>query len=250
MCAIVGYVGGRSALDVVTAGLRRLAHRDYDSAGVAVLADGGLAAAKKAGDLADLDRELAARPLPTGTTAIGHTRRATHGAPTDANAHPHLDDAGRVAVVHNGTVENADPLRAELAACGHRLASDTDTELVAHLLAEAFSSTGDLAEAMRQVCGRLTGTFALVAVVADEPDVLVGGCHGAPLVVGVGTGEHFLASEPAAFTDHTDEAVAIGPDQVVEVRREGIAVTGFDGVPAPARTYRVDGDAAPAATGG
>src|SRR4051812_5798326 len=155
MCGIVGYVGGQSALDVVLAGLKRLEYRGYDSAGVAVLADGGLAAAKKAGKLANLEKELADRPLPSGSTGIGHTRWATYGGPTDANAHPHLDNAGRVAVVHNGIIENFASLRAELAERGHDLASDTDTEVVAHLLAEEYSSCADLAEAMRLVCRRL-----------------------------------------------------------------------------------------------
>jgi len=155
MCGIVGYVGSQSALDVVMAGLKRLEYRGYDSAGVAVPADGGLAAAKKAGKLVNLEKELTERPLPAGTTGIGHTRWATHGGPTDANAHPHLDNAGRVAVVHNGIIENFAALRAELAERGHELLSETDTEAVAHLLAEEFSVTSDLAEAMRLVCRRL-----------------------------------------------------------------------------------------------
>lgn len=139
MCGIVGYVGPQSALEVVMAGLKRLEYRGYDSAGVAVLADGGLAAAKRAGKLVNLEKELVERPLPTGSTGIGHTRWATHGGPTDANAHPHLDNAGRVAVVHNGIIENFAALRAELAERGHELTSETDTEAVAHLLAEEYS---------------------------------------------------------------------------------------------------------------
>lgn len=174
MCGIVGYVGSQSALDVVMAGLKRLEYRGYDSAGVAVLSDGGMAAAKRAGKLVNLEKELLERPLPTGPTGIGHTRWATHGGPTDANAHPHLDNAGRVAVVHNGIIENFALLRGELEERGHELASETDTEVVAHLLAEEFSSCADLAEAMRLVCRRLEGAFTLVAVHADEPDVVVG----------------------------------------------------------------------------
>ncbi|MEU3958985.1 glutamine--fructose-6-phosphate transaminase (isomerizing) [Streptomyces buecherae] len=250
MCGIVGYVGGQSALDVVLGGLGRLEYRGYDSAGVAVLADGGLAAAKKAGNLANLHKELADRPLPTGTTGIGHTRWATHGGPTDANAHPHLDTAGRVAVVHNGIIENFAPLRAELAERGHALASETDTEVVAHLLAESFSSTGDLAESMRQVCGRLEGAFTLVAVVADDPDVVVGARRDSPLVVGVGVGENFLASDVSAFIEHTREAIELGQDQVVELRRDAVTVTGFDGAPATVRPYHVDWDASAAEKGG
>ncbi|MGW7485982.1 glutamine--fructose-6-phosphate transaminase (isomerizing) [Streptomyces sp. NPDC054786] len=250
MCGIVGYVGGQSALDVVLAGLKRLEYRGYDSAGVAVLADGGLAAAKKAGKLANLEKELADRPLPAGSTGIGHTRWATHGAPTDENAHPHLDNAGRVSVVHNGIIENFAGLRAELTDRGHELTSETDTEVVAHLLAEAYSSCGELAEAMRQVCGLLEGAFTLVAVHADEPDVVVGARRNSPLVVGVGDGEAFLASDVAAFIAHTREAIELGQDQVVELRRDGVTVTDFDGAPAQVREYHVDWDASAAEKGG
>ncbi|UZI29284.1 glutamine--fructose-6-phosphate transaminase (isomerizing) [Streptomyces sp. VB1] len=250
MCGIVGYVGMQSAQDVVVAGLKRLEYRGYDSAGVAVLADGGLAAAKKAGKLVNLEKELAARPLQAGRTGIGHTRWATHGAPTDANAHPHLDNAGRVAVVHNGIIENFAALRRELTGRGHALESETDTEVVSHLLAEAFSAGGDLAEAMRQVCRRLEGAFTLVAVHADQPDVVVGARRNSPLVVGVGQDEWFLASDVAAFIAHTRSAVELGQDQVVELSREGVVVTGFDGELAEVREYHVDWDASAAEKGG
>ncbi|MEU0006461.1 glutamine--fructose-6-phosphate transaminase (isomerizing) [Streptomyces sp. NPDC006314] len=250
MCGIVGYVGPQPALDVVMAGLKRLEYRGYDSAGVAVLADGGLATAKKAGKLVNLEKELVERPLPTGPTGIGHTRWATHGGPTDANAHPHLDNAGRVAVVHNGIIENFAVLRAELAERGHELTSETDTEVVAHLLAEEFSVTADLAEAMRLVCRRLEGAFTLVAVHADDPGVVVGARRNSPLVVGVGEGEAFLASDVAAFIAHTRSAIELGQDQVVELRRDGVTVTGFDGRPAEVRSYHVDWDASAAEKGG
>ncbi|MFJ5640503.1 glutamine--fructose-6-phosphate transaminase (isomerizing) [Streptomyces sp. NPDC093223] len=250
MCGIVGYVGAQSALDVVVAGLKRLEYRGYDSAGVAVLADGGLASARKAGKLVNLEKELTERPLPSGTTGIGHTRWATHGGPTDANAHPHLDNAGRVAVVHNGIIENFAALRAELAERGHDLTSETDTEVVAHLLAEEFSGTADLAEAMRLVCRRLEGAFTLVAVHADDPDVVVGARRNSPLVVGVGEGEAFLASDVAAFIAHTRSAIELGQDQVVELRRDGVTVTRFDGAPADVRSYHVDWDASAAEKGG
>ncbi|MEU2546522.1 glutamine--fructose-6-phosphate transaminase (isomerizing) [Streptomyces roseolus] len=250
MCGIVGYVGGQSALDVVVAGLKRLEYRGYDSAGVAVLADGGLAAAKKAGKLVNLEKELAERPLAAGSVGIGHTRWATHGGPTDANAHPHLDNAGRVAVVHNGIIENFAALREELAERGHGLLSETDTEVVAHLLAEEFSSVGDLAEAMRLVCRRLDGAFTLVAVHADQPDVVVGARRNSPLVVGVGEGENFLASDVSAFIAHTRSAIELGQDQVVELTREGVAVTDFEGAPADVRAFHVDWDASAAEKGG
>ncbi|MEU0302771.1 glutamine--fructose-6-phosphate transaminase (isomerizing) [Streptomyces sp. NPDC006175] len=250
MCGIVGYVGAQSAQDVVVAGLKRLEYRGYDSAGVAVLADGGLASAKKAGKLLNLEKELKDRPLPAGNTGLGHTRWATHGGPTDANAHPHLDNAGRVAVVHNGIIENFAALREELAGRGHDLTSETDTEVVAHLLAEAYSSGGDLAEAMRQVCRQLEGAFTLVAVHADEPGVVVGARRNSPLVVGVGEGEMFLASDVAAFIAHTRDAIELGQDQVVELGRDGVTVTGFDGLPADVREYHVDWDASAAEKGG
>ncbi|MEV5578699.1 glutamine--fructose-6-phosphate transaminase (isomerizing) [Streptomyces parvus] len=250
MCGIVGYVGMQSAQDVVVAGLKRLEYRGYDSAGVAVLADGGLAAAKKAGKLVNLEKELGDRPLPSGRTGIGHTRWATHGAPTDANAHPHLDNAGRVAVVHNGIIENFAALRRELTGRGHALESETDTEVVGHLLAEAFSAGGDLADAMRQVCRRLEGAFTLVAVHADQPDVVVGARRNSPLVVGVGQDEWFLASDVAAFIAHTRSAIELGQDQVVELSPEGVTVTGFDGEPADVREYHVDWDASAAEKGG
>ncbi|MGW3802487.1 glutamine--fructose-6-phosphate transaminase (isomerizing) [Streptomyces clavifer] len=250
MCGIVGYVGGQSAQDVVVAGLKRLEYRGYDSAGVAVLADGGLAGAKKAGKLLNLEKELKDRPLPAGNTGVGHTRWATHGGPTDVNAHPHLDNAGRVAVVHNGIIENFAALREELAGRGHELASETDTEVVAHLLAEAYSSAGDLAEAMRQVCRRLHGAFTLVAVHADAPDTVVGARRNSPLVVGVGDGEMFLASDVAAFIAHTRDAIELGQDQVVELSRDGATVTGFDGLPADVHAYHVDWDASAAEKGG
>ena len=253
MCGIVGYVGKQPALDVVIAGLKRLEYRGYDSAGVAVQteSDGTLAVDKRAGKLANLEKSLADRPLPGGTTGIGHTRWATHGGPTDANAHPHLDDARKVAIVHNGIIENFAVLRAELAERGHELRSETDTEVVAHLLAEEFEPAGgDLAEAMRRVCRRLDGAFTLVAVHADVPGVVVGARRNSPLVVGRGDGENFLASDVAAFIAHTREAVELGQDQVVELRAGSVTVTDFDGAPAEIREYHVDWDTSAAEKGG
>ncbi|MEU3494155.1 glutamine--fructose-6-phosphate transaminase (isomerizing) [Kitasatospora cineracea] len=253
MCGIVGYTGPQSALDVVIAGLRRLEYRGYDSAGVAVQTAGAdgqwlLSTDKRAGKLVNLEKSLAETPLPAGTTGIGHTRWATHGGPTDANAHPHLDDHRKVAVVHNGIIENFARLRADLTDRGRTLRSETDTEVVAHLLAEAYD--GDLAEAMRAVCRQLDGAFTLVAVHADAPGTVVGARRNSPLVVGVGDGENFLASDVAAFIAHTREAVELGQDQVVELRPEGVTVTNFDGTPAEVREYHVDWDASAAEKGG
>jgi glutamine---fructose-6-phosphate transaminase (isomerizing) len=243
MCGIVGYVGGKPALDVVLEGLRRLEYRGYDSAGVAVLAGGVLNGRKKAGKLANLEKELGERPLPASTVGLGHTRWATHGGPTDANAHPHFDTAGKVAVVHNGIIENFAALRAELTSSGVELRSETDTEVVAHLLgAEMAAGAGSLAEAMRRVCRRLDGAFTLVAVHVDDPDVVVGARLNSPLVVGVGEGEAFLCSDVAGFIGHTREAIELGQGQVVEVRRDGVTVTDFAGAVAEAKRFHVNWD--------
>src|SRR3954447_6982792 len=250
MCGIVGYIGDKPVLDVVIEGLRRLEYRGYDSAGVAIVADGELQTAKKAGKLVNLEKSLDEHPLPASTLGMGHTRWATHGAPTDRNAHPHLDDSGKVAVIHNGIIENFAGLRAELEGRGREFRSDTDTEVAAHLLAEAYDEAGDLAEAMRMVCRRLEGAFTLVAVPADVPDVVVGPRRNSPLVVGVGDGENFLASDVAAFIAHTRDAIELGQDQVVELRRSGVVVTDFRGAPAPVKEYHVDWDVSAAEKGG
>jgi len=253
MCGIVGYVGSATPsgrpLEVVLGGLRRLEYRGYDSAGVALVSPNApLAVAKKAGKLANLLAELEQHPLPDATAAIGHTRWATHGGPTDANAHPHV--AGDVAVIHNGIVENYVELKAELLAEGVQFASETDTEVVAHLLARAYRSTGDLTVAMAQVARALTGTFTLLAVHAARPDLVVGARHDSPLVVGLGEGENFLGSDVAAFIAHTREALELGQDQVVTITADEVVVTDFAGRPAAARRYTVDWDAAAAEKGG
>ncbi len=220
MCGIVGYIGPQRASDVVLDGLRRLEYRGYDSAGVAVIANGELISAKRAGKLGNLIADLDEHPLPDTRVGMGHTRWATHGAPNDRNAHPHLDESGRVAVVHNGIIENFAALRAQLEASGHELHSDTDTEVVAHLLSDEFAGTGDLAEAMRRTCQLLEGAFTLVALHADQPDLVVGARRNSPLVVGLGDGENFLGSDVAAFIEHTREALELGQDQVVELRSD------------------------------
>ncbi len=251
MCGIVGYVGDKQAQDVVIEGLRRLEYRGYDSAGIALVSGSELATRKRAGKLANLEKLLAEQPMPESTLGMGHTRWATHGGPTDRNAHPHLDDDKRVAVIHNGIIENFATLRAELEARGHEMRSDTDTEVVAHLLSEAYEPAGrDLAEAMRRVCRRLSGAFTLVAVHADEPDVVVGARRNSPLVVGVGVGENFLGSDVSAFIAHTRDAIELGQDQVVELRRDRVEITTFDGEPAQVRAYHVDWDASAAEKGG
>ncbi|HEX3932257.1 MAG TPA: glutamine--fructose-6-phosphate transaminase (isomerizing) [Nocardioides sp.] len=242
MCGIVGYVGRQRAQDVVMEGLRRLEYRGYDSAGVALVAGDRIAWAKKAGKLANLEKELAEAPLPDATTGIGHTRWATHGAPNDANAHPHLGNAGRVALVHNGIIENFAELRAEVEAAGDRLSSETDTEIVAHLVESAVARGASLTEAMCQVCTRLEGAFTLVAVDAEDPDRVVAARRNSPLVVGIGEGESFVGSDVAAFIEHTREALELGQDQVVTITRDSVEVTGFDGTLTEGRRYHVDWD--------
>lgn len=251
MCGIVGYVGPKSAVDVVVSGLKRLEYRGYDSAGVAVVTPDGLSTRKKAGKLANLQEVIAADPMADAGIGIGHTRWATHGGPTDNNAHPHISSDGTVAVIHNGIIENFAEIRAELTALGIELRSETDTEVVAHLLQIVLPTVdGDLMEAMRRVCRRLSGAFTLVAIVADQPDVVVAARRNSPLVVGCGDGENFLASDVSAFIEHTRHAIELGQDQVVCITRDGVTVTDFDGAPADVTEFEVTWDAAAAERGG
>jgi glutamine---fructose-6-phosphate transaminase (isomerizing) len=242
MCGIVGYVGEQQAQDVVIEGLRRLEYRGYDSAGIALVTGDALATEKRAGKLANLEKAIVDAPLPASTTGIGHTRWATHGAPNDVNAHPHLGHAGRVGLVHNGIIENFADLRARLEADGHDLASETDTEVAAHLLELQVASGVDLTTAMQRVCQQLEGAFTLVAVDALDPSRVVAARRNSPLVVGLGQGENFLGSDVAAFIEHTRDALELGQDQVVTITRDGVSVTGFDGSPASGTPYHVDWD--------
>jgi len=242
MCGIVGYVGAKQAQAVVVEGLRRLEYRGYDSAGIALVADGSIASAKRAGKLANLEKAIAEDPLPESTTGIGHTRWATHGAPNHRNAHPHPGATGRVALVHNGIIENFVTLRTELEDAGHELVSETDTEVVSHLLENEVLAGTDLTTAMQNVCRRLEGAFTLVAVDALDPARVVAARRNSPLVVGIGDGENFLGSDVAAFIEHTREALELGQDQVVTITAEGFSVTGFDGTPSEGKRYHVDWD--------
>ena len=247
MCGIVGYVGEKSARDVVIEGLRRLEYRGYDSAGIALVSgDGTLASDKRAGKLANLEKALEEHPLPPATTGVGHTRWATHGAPNDTNAHPHMGQEGRVAVVHNGIIENFASLRDQLERAGHDLRSETDTEVAAHLLEAAVLDGLDLAAAMQSVCRRLEGAFTLVAVDAQDPSRVVAARRNSPLVVGLGEGENFVGSDVAAFIEHTRDALELGQDQVVTITRDEVVITDFDGRPAEGRPYHVDWDIAAA----
>jgi glucosamine--fructose-6-phosphate aminotransferase (isomerizing) len=250
MCGIVGYVGEQQARDVVLEGLRRLEYRGYDSAGIALVADGVIAGDKRAGKLANLEKALEETPLPPSTIGIGHTRWATHGAPNDVNAHPHLGARRRVAVVHNGIIENFAQLRRELERSGHELVSETDTEITAHLLEAEVEAGHDLTVAMQNVCRRLDGAFTLVAVDALDPTRVVAARRNSPLVVGIGDGENFIGSDVAAFIEHTREALELGQDQVVTITRDDVSVSDFSGAPAEGQRYHVDWDLAAAEKGG
>ena len=258
MCGIVGYAGrpvaqgGHPATEVVLEGLRRLEYRGYDSAGIAVIADGAIASRKKAGKLANLLAEIDQDPLPESSTAIGHTRWATHGGPSDKNAHPHLADGGRLAVIHNGIIENFSPLKKSLLERGHTFLSETDTEVAAALLGDIFNgeAAGDLTRAMQLTASRLEGAFTLLAIHADLPGVVVAARRNSPLVVGLGEGENFLGSDVSGFIDYTKRAVELGQDQVVTITPEDYSVTDFAGNPAQGREFTVDWDAAAAEKGG
>lgn len=264
MCGIVGYAGlpadqgGHEALDVIMEGLRRLEYRGYDSAGVAVVpaasqsGDEGIQWRKKAGKLSNLTAEIEADPMPAASTGIGHTRWATHGGPTDVNAHPHVVAGGRLAVIHNGIIENFAQLKSELAAKGHTFLSETDTEVAATLLGDVYESEAerDLTRALQLTSARLEGAFTLLAVHADHPGVVVASRRNSPLVVGLGEGENFLGSDVSGFIDYTRRAVELEQDQVVTITPVSYAVTDFAGNPARGKEFTVDWDAAAAEKGG
>ncbi|MEV7798787.1 glutamine--fructose-6-phosphate transaminase (isomerizing) [Microbacterium foliorum] len=252
MCGIVGYVGPRPSQDILLAGLARLEYRGYDSAGVAVIdGDGSLGMRKKAGKLAMLRDSLKDAALADGNTGIGHTRWATHGGPTDENAHPHLADDDKLAVIHNGIIENFASLRDELLADGVAFRSETDTEVAAALLGREYRNNGgDLQGAFRAVVNRLEGAFTLLAMHQDHPGLVVGARRNSPLVIGLGEGENFLGSDVAAFIEHTRKALAIGQDQIVSITPDAVAVTDFSGTPVEAEPFDVSWDAAAAEKGG
>lgn len=251
MCGIVGYVGKNQALEIIVAGLRRMEYRGYDSAGVAVVAGDKLEVRKKAGKLVNLEALIGSDPLPQSTTGIGHTRWATHGGPTDSNAHPHVSSDRRIAVIHNGIIENFHSLRTELESYGVLLESETDTEVVAHLISRALPDLGnDLRLAMQAVCSRLQGAFTLVVVDRDQPDRVVGARRNSPLVVGLAPDGNFLASDVSAFVDYTKSALELGQDEIVLLTADSVVVTDFSGNVVSPRPFTIDWDAAAAEKGG
>ncbi|MEP6478176.1 MAG: glutamine--fructose-6-phosphate transaminase (isomerizing) [Rhodoglobus sp.] len=251
MCGIVGYVGDNKSLEVLLGGLKRLEYRGYDSAGVAVIdQDGHLGTRKRAGKLQILVDDLQDHPLPNGATGIGHTRWATHGGPTDRNAHPHLSADGKLALIHNGIIENFATLKQELLDTGAEFTSETDTEVAALLVGREYDATGDLTEALRRVVARLDGAFTLLVVHEDQPGVVVGARRNSPLVIGLGDGENFLGSDVAAFVEFTRRAVAIGQDQIVTIRPDSVVVTDFDGKPVETEEFEIAWDASASEKGG
>ena len=258
MCGIVGYVGQRPARDIVVDALRRMEYRGYDSAGVALIdGRGGLTVRRRAGRLANLEAALDETDDASlvGSTGLGHTRWATHGRPTDRNAHPHRDAAGKIAVVHNGIIENFAALRAELEADGVEFASDTDTEVAVHLVSRQYhhgDTAGDFTASVLAVLRRLDGHFTLVFANADEPGTIIAARRSTPLVVGVGDGEMFIGSDVAAFIEHTRDAIELGQNQAVVITAGGYRITDFDGNPddANARHFHIDWDMSAAEKGG
>jgi len=250
MCGIVGYSGPQSAITPLIEGLRRLEYRGYDSAGIALGVPGKLFIEKRAGKLVNLENALDSS-LPIVHSGIGHTRWATHGGPTDRNAHPHVDNEGKLAVIHNGIIENYSELRKNLEARGHIFSSETDTESVAHLLSDLRKErNGDLSAAMRDAVKALRGSFTLVAIHADTPDVIVGVRRNSPLVVGVGNGENFLASDVAAFIDYTKRAIELGQDEVVTITPTSVKITDLEGIAVEPKEYEISWDAIAAQKGG
>ncbi|MBM7051190.1 glutamine--fructose-6-phosphate transaminase (isomerizing) [Rothia sp. ZJ1223] len=262
MCGIVGYVAlgttpdnkkfDHTAYDVLLEGLRRQEYRGYDSAGVAVIGDNGIEFRKKAGKLVNLAESVAETPLSESSIGIGHTRWATHGGPTDANAHPHVVDNGKLAVVHNGIIENFAELRAELLEQGVEFLSETDTEVAANLIASIYNSleSKDLTEAIRLASNRLEGAFTILAIHQDHPNRVVATRRNSPLVIGVGENEYFLGSDVSGFIDYTKNAVEMGQDQIVTITGEGYDIIDFEGNPTDGKPFHIEWDATAAEKGG
>jgi glutamine---fructose-6-phosphate transaminase (isomerizing) len=221
MCGIVGYVGPREAATLLLEGLRRLEYRGYDSAGIAVVNGDGLKVYKSAGKLSNLEKQLAGK-MPTGTLGIGHTRWATHGAPTTPNAHPHTDQSGRIALIHNGIIENSGAIRKALVKRGHEFTSETDTEVLAHLIGELYQ--GNLEEAVAAALRDVDGAYGIAVISADEPDTLVAARKGSPLIVGVGEHERFVASDASPLLEHTRSVIYLDDGEMVVLTRDGYRV--------------------------
>jgi len=256
MCGIVGYIGRKPALPVILDGLRRLEYRGYDSAGVALTGSDKVGLTKTEGRIADLVEKLARETIPQSTVGIGHTRWATHGRPSDRNAHPHTDCTGKIAVVHNGVIENYLLLRQRLETAGHRFRSETDTEVIPHLIEEyykdgdAAGTGGALVTAVRRALGDLRGYYAFVVLRADEPDHLVAVRRGNPLIIGLGEGENFLASDIPAILRHTRRVVVLEDGDMVVVERSRVQITDSEGLAVDRAVLGVEWDVEAAERGG
>ena len=252
MCGIVGYVGPKSTVEVLLGGLKRLEYRGYDSAGVSVInQQGELETRKRAGKLAVLVEDIKQAPLGEAHIGIGHTRWATHGAPTDGNAHPHLGGVDqKLSLIHNGIIENFAQLKSELVEAGVRFASETDTEVAAHLIAAEYAASGDLTNSFRHVVRRLHGAFTILVMHEDEPGLVLAARRNAPLVIGLGDGENFLGSDVAAFVEYTKRAIAVGQDEIVILRSESVVIENFAGEEVTRPEFTVDWDASAASKGG
>ncbi|MBX3311795.1 MAG: glutamine--fructose-6-phosphate transaminase (isomerizing) [Microbacteriaceae bacterium] len=252
MCGIVGYAGPKDISEVLINGLSRLEYRGYDSAGIALIGtdDNTLHNIKRAGKLKVLKDAIASSPLPAGSAGIGHTRWATHGGPTDNNAHPHLSNDGKIALIHNGIIENFAEMKAELAAEGYEFSSETDTEAAAVYLGKLTDELGDFREAFRRLARMLVGQFTILAVHTEYPELVLAARHKSPLVIGIGDNETFLGSDVAAFVQYTNRAIAVDEDRIVEIIPEGFIVTDFNGQEASFQEFEVDWDASAAQKGG
>src|ERR1700754_5046589 len=244
MCGIVGYVGKKRVVPVIIEGLRRLEYRGYDSAGIAVAGNGtGLELRRAPGQLRNLETVIADSPI-HGTFGIGHTRWATHGRPTEENAHPHRDCTGRIVVVHNGIVENYLALKRELTAAGHKFVTETDTEIIAHLIEQQIADAPEipLEEAVRLTVHRLTGAFAIGVLSANEPDKLIAARMGPPAVIGLGDGEFFLASDVPGILHHTRNIHFLQDGELAVITPTGVTLSDFDGKPLPLKSTRIAWD--------
>src|SRR5436190_7968148 len=248
MCGIIGYIGPKDVVPVLIDGLRRLEYRGYDSAGVAVVRNGSVDLRRSAGKLSNLEDVIAGHPI-TGDYGVGHTRWATHGRPTEENAHPHRDCTGKIVVVHNGIIENYLDLKQELQAQGHKFVTETDTEIVAHLV-ERESKDDGLENAVRRALMLMRGLFALVLISADDPEKIVAVRNGPPIVVGLGDREFFVASDIPAILSHTPDVVFLGDEEMAVITRTGVAFTDFFGRPVSAAQQRVMWDPAMAEKAG
>jgi len=241
MCGIVGYIGGRQAPEILVNGLRRLEYRGYDSAGVAVV-NGRLHVRKRQGKVDELQRALDGDPL-WGTLGIGHTRWATHGPPSDANSHPHISSTGDFALVHNGIIENYGTLKEGLLRKGYRFESQTDTEVLVHLIEDVRKTTGlDLAESVRQALAMVVGTYGIAIVSQEDEDLLIAARKGSPLIIGVGDGEYFLGSDAAPLVEHTRQVVYLHDGELVVIRRGGIDVRSLDNIPLKKEVHELEWD--------